>query len=323
MTEKEIVIFSPGLDAAHVSRLAEHHVVHDFSDRELPFDDADFTGALANAHGLIGVRLRWDAERLALAPRLEAISSISVGVDNYDVDTLRERSITLCHTPDVLTETTADTAFALILATARRVVELTNDVRDGHWNQPIGPAQFGVDVHHKRLGVVGMGRIGAAIARRAHFGFAMPVAYYNRSRAPVLEAELNARYLAFDELLADSDFIVSTVPLSPATENLFNARAFAQMKPGAIFINIARGAVVDENALIRALDRGHLRAAGLDVFRGEPISMDNPLAGRDDIVTLPHIGSATVETRAAMADLAVDNLLAALAGKTPPAVFDP
>jgi len=323
MTQKEIVIFSPGLDAAHISRLGERHVVHDFSDSESPFDDADFNAALANAHGLIGVRQRWDAERLALAPKLEAVSSISVGVDNYDVDTMQARGITLCHSPDVLTETTADTAFALILATARRVVELANRVRDGQWHQPIGPAEFGVDVHHKRLGIVGMGRIGAAIARRAHFGFAMPVAYHNRSRAPELEAELDADYLDFDALLATSDFIVSTVPLSPATENLFDDHAFAQMKPGAIFINIARGAVVDETALVAALDRGHLRAAGLDVFRGEPISADNPLAGRDDIVALPHIGSATVETRAAMADLAVDNLLAALAGETPPAVFKP
>ncbi len=321
MTEKQIIIFSPGLDTGHVARLAERHVVHDFSGRESPFDDADFNAALANAHGLIGVRLAWDAERLALAPKLEAVSSISVGVDNYDIDAMQARGITLCHTPDVLTETTADTAFALILATARRVVELANRVREGQWDQPIGPAEFGVDVHHKRLGIVGMGRIGAAIARRGHFGFSMPVAYHNRSRAPELEAELGADYLDFADLLATSDFVVSTVPLGPATENLFDERAFTQMKPGAIFVNIARGAVVDETALVAALDRGHLRAAGLDVFRGEPISADNPLAGRDDIVALPHIGSGTVETRAAMADLAVDNLLAALAGDTPPAVF--
>jgi len=318
---KHIVVFSPGLSAAHLERLAAQHEVHDFSDRASPFDDADFIAALAQAHGLIGVRLAWTAERLALAPQLEALSSISVGVDNYDTDTLEARAITLCHTPDVLTETTADTAFALILATARRVVELASRVRNGQWQTPTGPAEFGVDVHHKQIGIVGMGRIGAAIARRAHFGFAMPVAYHNRSRAPALEAELDARYMTFDEVLADSDFVVATVPLGPTTENLFDAHAFAQMKPGAIFINIARGAVVDEAALVDALDNGPLRAAGLDVFRGEPIDANNPLAGRDDIVALPHIGSATVETRAAMADLAVDNLLAALAGKTPTAVF--
>ncbi|GAB3672453.1 2-hydroxyacid dehydrogenase [Salinisphaera aquimarina] len=319
--QKHVLIFSDGLSGAQKGRLAQRYVVHDFSDRDAGADNPDFAAALAQAHGLIGVRMAWSAQQLARAQALEAVSSISVGVDNYDVDYLSTHGITLCHTPDVLTETTADTAFTLMLTSARRAVELANRVRAGEWRAPVGPAEYGVDVHHKRLGIVGMGRIGAAIARRAHFGFGMSVSYHNRSRAPALEAELGAEYVTFDALLEHSDFVCATVPLSAATENLFDAAAFARMKHSAIFINIARGGVVDEAALVAALDNGDIRAAGLDVFRDEPIDGNHPLASRDNVVALPHIGSATFETRAAMADLAVDNLIAALEGDTPAAVF--
>lgn len=319
---RHVLIFSTGLSDAQKARLEKRYTVHDFSASEDPSAAPGFDDALAEAHGLIGARMRWDAERLKRAPRLEAVSSISVGVDNYDVDYLDARGVWLCHTPDVLTETTADTAFALILASARRVTELDARVRAGAWRDAVGPAEFGVDVHHKRLGIVGMGRIGAAIARRGRLGFGMSVAYCSRSRKPAIEDELDARYLDFDTLLAEVDFVCASLPASADTEKLFDAQAFERMQSSAVFVNIGRGNVVDEDALVAALSNGEIRAAGLDVFRDEPIGADHPLAQLDNTVVLPHIGSATFDTRAAMADLAVDNLIAALEDDTPPAAYN-
>ncbi|MBV7515534.1 NAD(P)-dependent oxidoreductase [Pseudomonas sp. PDM25] len=273
--------------------------------------------ALPRAHGLLGASLKLDAGLLDLAPDLEAIASVSVGVDNYDIDYLTERRILLSNTPDVLTETTADTGFALILATARRVVELANMVRAGQWKRNIGPAQFGTDVHGKTLGIIGMGRIGEALAQRGHFGFGMPVIYHSHSPKPAVEQRFNAQYRSLPELLQQADFVCLTLPLTAETEGLIGAEQFALMRPETIFINISRGKVVDEAALIRALGEGQIRAAGLDVFEREPLDTDSPLLQLNNVVATPHIGSATHETREAMATCAVDNLLAALAGKRP------
>ena len=273
--------------------------------------------ALPRAHGLLGASLKLDAGLLDLAPGLEAIASVSVGVDNYDIDYLTERRILLSNTPDVLTETTADTGFALILATARRVVELANMVRAGQWKRNIGPAQFGTDVHGKTLGIIGMGRIGEALAQRGHFGFGMPVIYHSHSPKPAVEQRFNAQYRSLPELLQQADFVCLTLPLTAETEGLIGAEQFALMRPETIFINISRGKVVDEAALIRALGEGQIRAAGLDVFEREPLNTDSPLLQLNNVVATPHIGSATHETREAMATCAVDNLLAALAGKRP------
>ena len=273
--------------------------------------------ALPRAHGLLGASLKLDAGLLDLAPDLEAIASVSVGVDNYDIDYLTERRILLSNTPDVLTETTADTGFALILATARRVVELANMVRAGQWKRNIGPAQFGTDVHGKTLGIIGMGRIGEALAQRGHFGFGMPVIYHSHSPKPAVEQRFNAQYRSLPELLQQADFVCLTLPLTAETEGLIGAEQFALMRPETIFINISRGKVVDEAALIRALGEGQIRAAGLDVFEREPLNTDSPLLQLNNVVATPHIGSATHETREAMATCAVDNLLAALAGKRP------
>jgi len=266
---------------------------------------------------LLGASVRLDASLLDLAPELEVISSVSVGVDNYDIADLDRRGIVLTNTPDVLTETTADTGFALILATARRVVELANWVRDGHWRSGLGPAQFGSDVHGKTLGIVGMGRIGEALARRAAAGFGMQVIYHSQRPKPDVEARYGARRFALDELLAQADFVCLTVPLSAATEGLIGRGELALMKPEAILINISRGRVVDEQALIDALETRRIRGAGLDVFVQEPLAADSPLLRLDNVVATPHIGSATEETRQAMARCAVDNLLAALAGRRP------
>ncbi|VVQ08786.1 Glyoxylate/hydroxypyruvate reductase B [Pseudomonas fluorescens] len=278
---------------------------------------ARLRAALPRAHGLLGASLKLDAGLLDLAPHLQAIASVSVGVDNYDIDDLTERRILLSNTPDVLTETTADTGFALILATARRVVELANVVRAGEWTRNVGPAQFGTDVHGKTLGIIGMGRIGEALAQRGHFGFGMPVIYHSQTPKPAVEQRFDAQYRSLPELLQEADFVCLTLPLTAATEGLIGAREFALMGPETIFINISRGKVVDEAAMIEALRDGQIRAAGLDVFEREPLNPDSPLLRLNNVVATPHIGSATHETREAMARCAVDNLLAALAGERP------
>ncbi|RKR02655.1 phosphogluconate 2-dehydrogenase [Kushneria sinocarnis] len=322
MSRKTVLIYQRPLKPALHERLASECEVLDFSGENNLRDNADFREALKRAHGLIGSSVPMDRELLAEADNLEVISSISVGVDNYDIDYLNERGIVLCHTPDVLTETTADTAFLLILASARRAVELANMVRHGEWTSSIAEPHFGVDVQGKHLGIVGMGRIGAAIARRGRFGFNMTVSYHNRSRHEDFEQELGASWRELDELLRECDFICVTVPLSEATREMFGQREFELMGDQAIFVNISRGGVVDEPALIEALDNGTIRAAGLDVFTTEPLPADSPLARMDNVVALPHIGSATHETRYAMAELAVDNLLAVLNGQRPRAPYN-
>ncbi|UVL75363.1 2-hydroxyacid dehydrogenase [Pseudomonas protegens] len=279
--------------------------------------------ALPSADGLLGASLRLDAELLDLAPRLRAVASVSVGVDNYDIDYLTQRRILLSNTPDVLTETTADTGFALILAAARRVVELANLVRAGQWQRNIGPAHFGTDVHGKTLGIIGMGRIGEALAQRGHFGFGMPLIYHSTRPKPAVEQRFNAQYRSLEQLLEEADFICLTLPLTERTQGLIGAREFALMRPESIFINISRGKVVDEAALIEALQQRRIRGAGLDVFEREPLEHDSPLLQLPNVVATPHIGSATHETREAMARCAVDNLLAALAGQRPPNLVNP
>lgn len=319
---RTVLIFSDSLPADQKARLAERYTLADFSGSDDPASAPGFDDALATAEGAIGVGMPWPAERIAHAKQLTTLSSVSVGVDAYDVATLNERRIALGHTPDVLTDTTADTALVLMLATARRVVELADWVRAGQWTGPIQPAQYGVNVHHKTLGIVGMGRIGEAIARRAAFGFSMNVIYHNRSQKPEAEQAIGVRYVGFDELLETSDFVCAVVPGSDETHHLFDTAAFDAMAPHAIFINIARGTVVDEAALVAALDAGSIRGAGLDVYQGEPVGPDHPLIGRDDVVALPHIGSATAETRHDMARLAVDNLIAGLEGEPMPACYN-
>ena len=282
-----------------------------------PANHARFVDAIQGADGLLGASVRLSADMLERAHRLKIISTISVGVDLFDVDDLTRRHILLANTPDVLTEATADTIFALVLASARRVVELAEFVKAGKWTGSIDETHYGVDVHGKTIGVVGMGRIGHAVARRAHLGFGMHVLYYNRSPAPDAETAFSARAVSLDTLLSQADFVCVVLPLTAATERLIGRRELALMRPGAIFINGSRGRIVDESALIEALQEGRLRAAGLDVFEREPLAADSPLLHMDNVVALPHIGSATHETRLAMAELAVENLRAGLRGDRP------
>lgn len=313
--KKQVVLYKK-LSPLLMARLHEHADVT-LIDNLNPEGIAQLRDALPRAQGLLGASLKLDAQLLDLAPHLEAIASVSVGVDNYDIDYLTERRILLSNTPDVLTETTADTGFALILATARRVVELANMVRAGQWQRNIGPVHFGTDVHGKTLGIIGMGRIGEALAQRGHFGFGMPVIYHSHSPKPAVEQRFNAQYRSLAELLQQADFICLTLPLTAETEGLIGAEEFALMRPESIFINISRGKVVDETALIEALRTGQIRAAGLDVFEREPLQTDSPLLTLNNVVATPHMGSATHETREAMAKCAVDNLLMALAGERP------
>jgi gluconate 2-dehydrogenase len=322
MTSKNVLVFRE-LPADQLARLrAAHHVT--VADPRT--DGAAFDAALPLAHGLIGASEPIDAALLARAPRLEVVSSVSVGVDNYALAALRERGIVLCHTPGVLDETVADTMFALLLAASRRVVELANLVREGAWTKAVGDDLFGFDVHGKTLGMIGFGRIGQAIARRAALGFGMPVLYHTRrpvdlaAQAPQLQG--HAAHTPLPELLARADFVMAMLPLSDSTRGLIDARMFGAMKPGAIFINGGRGATVREDDLLAALDSGHLRAAGLDVFATEPLPHDSPLRAHPRVTPLPHVGSATHETRHAMAEMATTNLLRALAGERPLAVYD-
>jgi len=319
--KKNVVLYKP-LSPALLARLQAHAEVT-FIDQPKADGLQRLRAALPNAHGLLGASVNLDAELLDQAPHLQAIASVSVGIDNYDLGYLNQRRIALTNTPDVLTQTTADTGFALILATARRVVELATLVRQGQWRQNIGPAHFGTDVHGKTLGIVGMGRIGEALAQRGHCGFDMPVIYHSHHPKPAVDARFGARHCSLDALLEQADFVCLTLPLTAATERLIGAREFALMKPGAIFINIARGKVIDEQALIDALQRNLIRGAGLDVFEREPLDAASPLLAMDQVVATPHMGSATEETRENMARCAVDNLIAAFDGQRPPNLVNP
>lgn len=271
--------------------------------------------AFASAEGLLGSSEKVDAALLEKMPKLRATSTISVGYDNFDVDALNARKILLMHTPTVLTETVADTMMALVLSTARRVVEVAERVKAGEWTKGIGPDWFGIDVHHKTLGIVGMGRIGLALAQRAHFGFGMPILYNARRHHTEAEERFGARYCELDTLLEEADFVCLVLPLTDETHHMIGADQFARMKSSAIFINAGRGPVVDEKALIAALKNGDIHAAGLDVFEQEPLPVDSDLLSLPNVVALPHIGSATHETRYNMAACAVDNLIDALNGK--------
>ncbi|ALL65417.1 2-ketogluconate 6-phosphate reductase [Paraburkholderia caribensis MBA4] len=270
--------------------------------------------ALKDADGAIGASVKITPAMLDGAAKLKALSTISVGYDNFDVPDLTRRGIVLAHTPDVLTESTADTVFSLILASARRVVELADWVKAGEWQASIGPELYGVDVQGKTLGIVGLGRIGGAVARRAALGFNMKVLYTNRSANAEAEQRYGARRVELDELLATSDFVCLQIPLTPETRHLIGASELRKMKRSAILINASRGQTVDENALIEALQTGTIHGAGLDVFDREPVDPNSPLLTMKNVVALPHIGSATHETRHAMARCAAENLVGALDG---------
>ena len=285
---------------------------------DVPYTPEALAAKLAPGDGLMcALTDKVDAALIAHCPHLKAVANIAVGYNNIDVPACTARGIQVTNTPGVLDDSTADLAFALMLATARRITEVESYIRNGEWTGWKLKQWLGVDVHHATLGIIGMGRIGQAIARRAR-GFDMNVIYHNRTRvAPAIEQRVGALYVSFDELLAQADFVVLQMPYSPATHHLISTKELAKMKPGAILINSTRGGVVDDKALIAALKNGVIRAAGLDVFEGEP-KLDAGFLELKNVVLVPHIGSSTESTRRAMAMTAAKNLVAALSGLAPP-----
>ncbi|MGN1387488.1 MAG: 2-hydroxyacid dehydrogenase [Bacillus sp. (in: firmicutes)] len=281
-----------------------------------------FCYELKDAIGIIGADLKIDDELLKHAPLLKVSATISVGYDNFDIPALSRRGVMATNTPGVLNETTADTMFGLIIATARRFTELDTYVKSGQWKRPVGRRHFGLDVHHKTLGIIGMGGIGTAIAKRAHLGFDMNILYHNRTRNEKAEQLYSATYCDLEELLKKSDFVCLMTPLTPETEKLMGAKEFKMMKETAFFINGSRGRTVDEAALIAALQNKEIAGAGVDVFEEEPTPADNPLLKMEHVVTLPHIGSATLQTRTDMCMFAAENVVAALKGERPPALIN-
>lgn len=258
-----------------------------------------------------------DGPLMDRAPKLKVISNCAVGYDNIDVKAATERGIIVCNTPGVLTETTADLTFALLMATARRIPEATRFARAGKWKTWGLTLLLGQDIYGATLGIVGMGRIGSAVAKRVT-GFGMKIFYYDVARREDLEGQLGMIFIDLETLLRESDFVTLHLPLTKETHHLIGRREFEMMKPTAILINTSRGPIVDQKALYDALKSGQIAAAGLDVTDPEPISPDEPLLSLDNCVVLPHIGSASVATRTRMALMAAENLIAGLRGEMPP-----
>ena len=266
---------------------------------------------------------RIDAEVLQACPALRVVANMAVGYNNFDIPACTARGVLATNTPDVLTETTADFGFALMMAAARRMAESEHFLRRGEWTMWSYDMFTGTDIHGATLGILGMGRIGQAIARRGALGFGMKVIYHNRSRLPAeQEAPLGARWVDKATLLREADHLVLVLPYSPQSHHAIGAPELAQMKPTATLTNVARGGIVDDAALAQALRERRIAAAALDVFEGEP-SVHPELLQVPNVVLTPHIASATVATRRAMANLAADNLIAALTGGTPPTPLNP
>ncbi|UOQ46048.1 D-glycerate dehydrogenase [Halobacillus salinarum] len=286
-------------------------------EEEEPVDKATLQSKASKADAVLTMLTeKLDASLFANAGKLKVVANLAVGYDNIDLDAAREHQVTVTNTPDVLTDTTADLTFGLLMATARRIVEGEQYIKNGNWNHWSPLLMAGRDIHHKTIGIVGMGRIGETVAKRT-MGFDMNILYHNRSRKPEAEEKFGATYTSFEHLLEASDYVVCLAPLTKETQKMFGKQAFEKMKSDAIFINASRGGLVDEQALYDALEDGQIKAAGLDVFENEPISAEHPLLKLPQVVCLPHIGSASRETRVKMMELALDNIKEVLEGNEP------
>ena len=301
-----------------LERLSQHFEVES-NQADQPLPQPELIDRLQGKRGVfVTASERIDAGLLDACPDLRAVCTMAVGYNNIDVAACTARGILVSNTPDVLTESTADFGFALMLAAARRITESERFLREGRWTHCTYSLMNGVDVYGRTLGIFGMGRIGQAIARRGALGFGMKVIYHNRNRlSPDIEATLGARWVDKDTLLREADHLLLVVPYSPTVHHAIGAGEFARMKPTATLTNIARGGVVDDAALVGALRAGRIAAAALDVYEGEP-KLNPGLLEVPNVVLTPHIASATAATRKAMADLAAENLIAALTGGTPP-----
>jgi lactate dehydrogenase-like 2-hydroxyacid dehydrogenase len=312
------VLITRGIFPEVVEALSKRFdVEHNAEDRPWPPDE--LARRLAGASGAMATVMdRFDAAILAQCPDLKVISNIAVGYNNIDVPECTRRGIRVTNTPGVLDDTTADLTWSLLMAAARRIAEADAFVRRGDWKIAFGVQYFlGQDIHHATLGIIGMGRIGQAVARRAR-GFDMRVIYNNRKRLDAAEEQrLGVEYSERDALLAQSDFVVVMAPYSPATHHLIGAAEIAKMKPTAILVNSARGGVVDDAALVKALQEKRIAGAGLDVFEGEP-SLAPEYVTLPNVVLTPHIGSASRATRVTMCNTAAANMIAVLEGRDPP-----
>jgi gluconate 2-dehydrogenase len=320
---KPAVLVARNVFPETVARLAEHFEV-EANPEDRIFDKAELTRRLnGKAGAFLTTGERIDAEVLDANPQLRAVCNMAVGYNNIDVPACTARGVLVTNTPDVLTETTADFGFALMMAAARRLAESEHYLRAGRWTRWSYDMFTGSDVHGATLGILGMGRIGQAIARRGVLGFGMKLVYHNRSRLDAAtEAPLAARYVSKEDLFREADHLVIVLPYSPASHHAVGAAELALMKPTATLTNVARGGIVDDAALAKALADKRIAAAALDVFEGEP-QVHPALLQVPNIVLTPHIASATVATRRKMAELAADNLIAALTGGTPPTPVNP
>jgi glyoxylate/hydroxypyruvate/2-ketogluconate reductase len=317
MNGKPAVLVTREVFDETLAYLGEHCEVES-NQQDVPLTSDELARRAAGKQGVVcSLTDRIDDKLIASAPHLKVVANIAVGYNNIDVAACTARGIMVTNTPGVLDDSTADLAWTLMLGAARRVTEVERYVRQGAWKGWRLKQWLGTDVHHATLGIVGMGRIGQAIAKRAR-GFDMRVLYHNRKRVDeTIELELGTSWVTLEELLRQSDFVVLQVPYSPETHHLIGARELAWMKPNAILINSTRGGVVDDVALIDALRKGTIRAAGLDVFENEP-KLHPGFLELDNVVLTPHIGSSTEATRRAMAMTAARNAVAALTGGRPP-----
>jgi lactate dehydrogenase-like 2-hydroxyacid dehydrogenase len=319
---KPSVLLTRRIPQPGVDLLAEQCDV-DLWDSDLPIPRDVLLQRIGDKDGLLCLLTeRIDEELLDAAPQLKVVSQMAVGVDNIDVPACTRRGIPVGNTPGVLTESTADLTWALLLAAARRVVEGVDYVRAGQWITWSPTTLLGPDVHGATLGIVGFGRIGQAVARRAR-GFGMRILYHSRQRKPEVEAALTASYVDLDNLLAQSDFVSLHVSLTPESYHLIDGAALAKMKPTAVLINAARGGVVDHDALVEALRNGVIACAALDVTDPEPLPADHPLVRLPNCIVVPHIASASFATRTKMAIMAAENLLAGVQGRPLPNCVNP
>jgi glyoxylate reductase len=319
---KPTVVVTRAIPHAALDLLA-HHFVVDANDADRSYTPEVLVSHAARADALVALLTdRIDDAMLAQCPKLKVVANVAVGYDNIDVAAAARRNVLVTNTPGVLTDATADFAFALLLAVVRRIVEADRYVRTGQFREWLMMGLHGVDLAGRTLGIAGFGRIGQAVARRGR-AFGMQVVYAGNRRAPVeLEDALEARFVDKATLLAQSDVLSLHVPLNPSTRHYLGTAELAQMRPTAYVINTARGPVVDEEALVRALQSGAIRGAGLDVFEREP-QVHPELVGLENVVLAPHIGSATVETRTKMALMAAENAIAAVSGAAPPNLVKP
>jgi glyoxylate reductase len=305
-----------------INHLQQQYEVGMWKEEEIPVPREVLLQEVGRAHALFTMLSDTiDSEIISAAKNLKVIANFAVGFNNIDIEAATKMGIAVCNTPDVLTDTTADLTFALLLATARRIVEAAEYIKKDQWTGSTPLFFAGHDIHHKTIGIVGMGRIGETVAKRAT-GFDMEILYYNRTRKLEAEKRLGAKYTPFEELIQKSDFIVCLTPLTEETRSLFTRNEFQKMKKSAIFINVSRGPVVDEEALHQALLEGEIAGAGLDVFEKEPIRASHPLLQFSNVVAIPHIGSSTIDTRTEMMELCVRNISLVLSGKEPEALVN-